>query len=210
MKATQYHTYLQNAYRYFNSHLFTPIFGHPVPEAILTLTSKKSAKGYYHHKRFNASGDRISEISICYNNLAYTTFDILSTLAHEMAHYEDFTVNYRPNKGRNGYHDKQWASIMRQIGLIPYCVDNGAKPGKETGFKVTHTIEEHGKFAVVATQFLSMYGDFPLAQNREVVIGQVKKKKTRPVAKCDCGTSFSLPYGLNITITCNKCGKSMI
>ena len=46
---------------------------------------------------------------------------------------------------RNGYHNKEWALKMREIGLLP--TSTGASGGKETGQKVTHMIEPGGAFA---------------------------------------------------------------
>ena len=48
------------------------------------------------------------------------------------------------NPSRNGYHNKEWAAKMKELGLIP---SNTGKPGgKETGQKMTHYIEEGGRY----------------------------------------------------------------
>jgi hypothetical protein len=47
---------------------------------------------------------------------------------------------------RSGYHNKEWAAKMREIGLMP--TDTGEPGGKQTGQRVTHYIVEGGPFAL--------------------------------------------------------------
>ena len=47
--------------------------------------------------------------------------------------------------GRRGYHNKQWAAKMHEVGLIPSRT--GKPGGKQTGQAVTHYIDENGRFA---------------------------------------------------------------
>ena len=58
-----------------------------------------------------------------------------STLVHEMCHLwqEDFG---KPSRG--GYHNRQWADKMIQVGLMP--TDTGEPGGQLTGQRVTHYI----------------------------------------------------------------------
>jgi len=67
---------------------------------------------------------------------------ILSTLAHEMANVWQQTHGKAP---RRGYHDRQWAGKMREIGLQPTSI--GEEGGKETGQSVTHYIIPEGRYA---------------------------------------------------------------
>jgi hypothetical protein len=46
---------------------------------------------------------------------------------------------------RKGYHDRQWAAKMREIGLHPSST--GEPGGKETGQTVTHYILPGGRYA---------------------------------------------------------------
>ena len=68
--------------------------------------------------------------------------EILSTLAHEMAHVWQQTHGRPP---RRSYHDREWAAKMREIGLQP--TDTGEPGGKETGQRVTHYIVAGGPYA---------------------------------------------------------------
>ena len=71
-----------------------------------------------------------------------TDEEILSTLAHEMAHVWQQTHGTAP---RRSYHDRQWAAKMKEIGLQP--TDTGEPGGKETGQSVTHYIVPGGPYA---------------------------------------------------------------
>ena len=61
-----------------------------------------------------------------------STEQSLSTLVHEMTHLEQ---HHFGKPSRAGYHNKQWAGMMKAVGLIPS--DTGAPGGKEVGQKVT-------------------------------------------------------------------------
>ena len=106
----------------------------------------KGAYGYFSGERFASAGNP-SEITdeIALNPTHFATRSpaaVLSTLAHEMAHLWQYHFG-KPS--RTGYHNKEWAAKMREIGLIPS--DTGEPGGKETGQRVTHYPEEGGAFA---------------------------------------------------------------
>ena len=77
-----------------------------------------------------------------------TVAETLSTLVHEMVHLWQ-AYNGKPGRGR--YHNKQWATKMKTIGLQPYNID---EPAKETGDRVTHHIIENGAFDVATKKLL--------------------------------------------------------
>jgi len=54
---------------------------------------------------------------------------------------------------RVSYHNKEWARMMRAIGLIPS--DTGQPGGREVGQKVSHYIEEGGAFARACAELVS-------------------------------------------------------
>ena len=72
---------------------------------------------------------------------ARTTEQNLSTLVHEMVH---LWQHHFGKPSRTGYHNKEWAAMMKAVGLIPS--DTGAPGGKETGQHVSHYIEADGAF----------------------------------------------------------------
>src|SRR3954464_9396682 len=106
----------------------------------------KGAYGYFSGERF-AKTTNPEEFAdeIALNPVHFATrkpIEVLSTLAHEMVHLWQHHTGKPPRKG---YHDKEWATKMREIGLIP--TDTGEVGGKETGQKMTHVINENGRFA---------------------------------------------------------------
>ena len=45
--------------------------------------------------------------------------------------------------GRTGYHNREWASKMLEVGLVPS--DTGQPGGKQTGQHMTHYIDPKGR-----------------------------------------------------------------
>ena len=66
---------------------------------------------------------------------------IISTLVHEMAHVWQETYG---DPSRRGYHNRQWAEKMREIGLQPSST--GEPGGRETGQSMTHYILPDGRY----------------------------------------------------------------
>src|SRR5262249_12419236 len=104
---------------------------------------------------------------------------------------------------RNGYHNKQWANKMEEIGLKPSST--GKEGGKRTGQKVSHYIIDGGKFdecwkLLEGAGFKFDYQDRP--NGPEVT----RKQKTAYV--CDgCGIRV---WGKDdLHILCEDCGKQM-
>jgi predicted SprT family Zn-dependent metalloprotease len=106
--------------------------------------------------------------------------EVLSTLAHEMTHLWQHHFGRRPRKS---YHDKQWASKMREIGLIP--TDTGEIGGKETGQKVSHFIDEQGRFAKAVAPLLKTHPAI-LYQDTSRADDAVTKKKAASKTKYTC------------------------
>ena len=122
------------------------LFGGSLPPCLITMQRHKGAYGYFSGDRFASVGD---------------PKDITDEIALNPAHFASRTptaIRYRPSPMKwcisgsiisasrrgNGYHNKEWAAKMREIGLIP--TDTGQPGGKETGQKVTHMIERGGTF----------------------------------------------------------------
>jgi hypothetical protein len=84
---------------------------------------------------------------------------------------------------RKSYHDKEWARKMREIGLIPTAT--GEIGGKETGQKMSHLIDETGKFkhacqSLLASNPAILYSDRTLEEDK------VRKKKLASKTKYTC------------------------
>jgi predicted SprT family Zn-dependent metalloprotease len=109
------------------------------------LQRKAKSYGYFANDRFGHRRDQeVSTDELALNPDAFagrSDKEILSTLVHEMCHLWQHHFG-RPS--RAGYHNKEWAEKMLEVGLIPS--DTGAPGGKQTGQHVTHYIRTGGPF----------------------------------------------------------------
>jgi hypothetical protein len=139
---------LQAAYDYLNRYLCE----NKLPNCLITLQRHKGTYGYFAADRFGRKdGERTDEIALNPKHFPHRlTEETLSTLAHEMKHLEQHHCG-KPGRGR--YHNKEWAAMMKAIGLIPS--DTGKEGGKETGDAVSHYIEPGGRFARTVEQLLA-------------------------------------------------------
>lgn len=130
---------LQDAYDHFNGELF----GDELPNCIITLKRKNRSFGSFSGKRYVRRDGRESD-EIALNPAHFqdrSLADTLATLVHEMVH---LWQHHHGSPGRGGYHNRQWAAKMKQIGLYPSST--GAGGGKETGDRMSHYIMSGGPF----------------------------------------------------------------
>lgn len=193
---------LGQAYDYFNKKLFDG----KLPDCLITLNRKANSYGYYHHEKFQsrAGKDLLSEISLNpdgFNNR--DDIEILSTLAHEMVHVQQF---YFGNPPRRGYHDRQFSEMMYEIGL--QTSSTGEPGGKSTGQRMSHYILEGGEFEIVANAFL--LGGSKLHWNSRVEEKEAKeRKKTREKFTCpSCQQSAWAKK--TAKLACGNCLQPMI
>ncbi len=131
---------LNGAYTYFNRVLFN----NELPGCILNFSRLQGTHGFMAPERWKRQEEKsfgTHEISLTPTTLYRTPLLIFSTLVHEMAHLWQWEFG---EPSRNGYHNREWAAKMRQIGLIPS--HTGQPGGKETGQHMTHYIEEGGRY----------------------------------------------------------------
>lgn len=193
--------YLQDAYESFNKELFNNELP-KLPNILITISRKNRAYGYFAPSAFKNSTDEVHEIALTPASLSRTTLESLSTLLHEMVHCWQ-QVYGKP--GRNGYHNKQWANKMKDVGLKPFSILDSKL---ETGFKCSHEIVPNSVFTDLAEVFTKQFGDIQLQTNYFVPTNNKVTVKKRPVVKCQCG-SFTVPFGVNLKITCNTCGDEV-
>jgi predicted SprT family Zn-dependent metalloprotease len=149
MITTKQYKTLDEAFEYFNKKLFEGM----LPDVMITLQRKSRTNGYHHFHKFKGRENQqeITEIALNPDNFSERTdTDILSTLVHEMCHHWQYSIG-EPSK--RGYHDKEWASKMIEIGLMPSST--GEPGGKQTGQRMSHYIVEGGQFEIVCGAFLT-------------------------------------------------------
>jgi SprT-like family len=162
---------LQRAWDHFNRVLWDGTLA----DCLITLQRHKGAYGYHHANRFQSleeDGENRDEIAL---NPAYfkgrKPEEILSTLAHEMAHAWQ---QQHGNPGRKGYHNREWAAEMTRIGLSPISIGK-LGGGNGTGQKVTHRIDPGGAFKAACDALLS--GGRPLLYHDQLESPEAKKKR---------------------------------
>ncbi len=139
---------LNHAYTFFNDRLF----GGRLPPCLITMQRSKKAYGYFAGGRFGTRDGREITDEIALNPSHFrsrTTEESLSTLVHEMTHLEQ---HHFGKPSRSGYHNREWAGLMRAVGLIPS--DTGAPGGRETGQSMTHYIEPGGQFEQACVELI--------------------------------------------------------
>lgn len=138
--STEYRAF-QLAYDFFNAELF----GDTLPHVLVTLQRHAKAKGYFSPERFTGRIVDTAAHELAMNPDGFTgrtDEEVLSTLAHEMAHVWQQTHGA---PSRRSYHNREWAEKMKEIGLQPS--DTGMVGGKETGQRMTHYIIPRGSYA---------------------------------------------------------------
>lgn len=139
----------QQAYDWFNVELFAGC----LPPCLITFQRSRSARGYFSAYRFAARNNytlRTDEIALNPDTFVGSTDKrILSTLVHEQAH---LWQAHEGEPGRGGYHNRQWARKMLEVGLQPISFD---QPGKMTGQRVTHEIISGGPFDLAAERLVA-------------------------------------------------------
>ena len=176
------YTSLDAAYEHFNRELFDG----QLPACLITMQRHKGAYGYFSGGRFASTAnpqDVTDEIALNPAHFAGRTTDkTLSTLVHEMVH---LWQHHFGKPSRTGYHNKEWAVKMRSVGLIPS--DTTQPGGKETGQKVSHYIEQGGRFERACTAYLATGAAF-LYHDRagDEDAAKARRKKAASKTKLTC------------------------
>lgn len=157
MKPMDTYDVLRDAFKFFNEELFEG----KLSDCMILLHRHRSAYGYFWADRFGQNGSKttVHEIALNPSHIRVRKpIDTFGTLAHEMVHQLQ-QEHGTPPKG--AYHNKQWAAMMKQIGLQP---DDGE--GNETGRYVSHKIVKDGRFdsaykAFSSKRDMTLFGDLP-------------------------------------------------
>ena len=143
MKITlQNYQTLQQAYDFFNNHLFNG----DLPQCLITYQRQNGSMGYYAPNRFRSMRDHeVTTDEIALNPMHFVTSsgdkEIMQTLNHEMCH---LWQNHFGKPSRKGYHNREWADKMISIGLIPSST--GAPGGRQVGQRIADYAEPNGRF----------------------------------------------------------------
>lgn len=199
---------LTAAYDHFNAELFNG----RLPSCIIHMHRKAKCYGYFAGDRFGTMRGTGSPVATTVDEIALnpthfkarTVEQSLSTLVHEMVHL----WQHRFGKARkDGYHDKEWAEMMVDVGLMPSST--GAEGGKKTGQKVSHYIIEGGDYARICAELLATGFKLPYVELWSTDKATVAKKaasKTR-YSCAACGVNaWAKPATVLI---CGGCRETM-
>jgi len=200
MKPMETYDILKNAFDFFNEALFDG----QLENCLILLHRHRNAFGYFHADRFakNDSKQTVHEIAL---NPAHIRErkprETFSTLVHEMVHQ---LQQERGTPPKGAYHNKQWAAMMKNVGLHPS--DTGKPGGAETGRYVSHYIVTDGLFDRAFKDFEKLYdltllGDLPLGKREK---GKTSKFKFAcPECKQNAWAKITA------TLVCGDCDLQM-
>ena len=192
---------LQAAY----DHLNRVLFGNRLPDAMFNYTRKPHMFGHFAEDRYSGRVAQFKKPEIALNPDSFvgrTDEQIVSTLAHEMKHLEQYRFG-KPSA--RGYHNREWAASMKAIGLMPS--NTGAVGGKETGQQMDHYIISGGAFSRAFADLAAT--GWKLNLQSTIYAGGSKKKKDKTKYTCpSCGLNMwaNIP---DADISCNPCGSVM-
>ena len=203
-RPTRTYTSLDAAYDHFNRELF----GGQLPPCLITMQRHKGAYGYFSGSRFASVSDPkelADEIALNPVHFArQTAAETLDTLVHEMCH---LWQHHFGTPSRNGYHNKEWAAKMREVGLIPS--DTGKPGGKDTGQKVSDYPEEGGRFERACTAFLATNAAI-LYHDRAGDGDGTRRKKAASKTKYTCPACQQNAWAKpDAHLICGDCGEEL-
>ncbi len=195
--------FFQEAYDFYNEFLFN----NELPGCVITLQRKKNCAGYFHGDTWKSDISETLSDEIALNPDTFESRSnhiVLSTLVHEMLHLKQ---HHFGNPSRTGYHNKQWARYMEDVGLMPSST--GEEGGKKTGQKMTHYIIPGGKFEEVTKVLLDRGYTIPWKFIFEDAEKSKKKRASKTKYTCpDCGlNAWGKP---DIDIICGSCEVALI
>lgn|SRR5215471_139803 len=173
---------LRDAFDFFNKELFDG----KLSDCLIILHRHRTAYGYFHASHMAAVENSMPwEKQKAVHEIALNPMHIrvrkpketLATLVHEMVHQQQQEHGKPP---KNVYHNKQWAQMMKDVGLQPS--DTGKIGGAETGRYVSHYVIAGGRFDLAFDVFekqqsLALFGDLP---------NPAKKKQRTSKFKFEC------------------------
>lgn len=138
-------TEFYHLFSYLYDHYNRTLFDGQLQMPIIVVTRKKNVFGYYSYQRWkDAKSNLVDEIAL--NPLMfdkYPIIEICQTIVHEMCHQWQYQYG---TPTRSGYHNKEWADKMEQIGLMP--TSTGQPGGTVTGQKMADYPIPNGLFSL--------------------------------------------------------------
>jgi hypothetical protein len=188
------------------THFSRELFANALPHCLITLRANGRAAGYFARDRFAALDGEARTDEIAMNAQLFRVRparETASTLVHEMAHLWQAHFGKPPRKG---YHDRQWATKMIEVGLMPS--DTGAPGGRNVGYRMTHYILDDGAFAASFARFAAT--GQTLSWGDAAQLGAMQPpRQTRVKFVCPaCGDAC---WGKEtLDLSCNGCRRRLV
>lgn len=133
------------------------LFDSELPPTLLTLAPGLESLGHFSLKRWRgASGQTVGEIRL--NPALFgecSWLQLFQTVVHQQCHLWQHT---RGTPSRPGYHNSEWATKMRTIGLVP--TTTGKPGGRMTGQRVEDYPAPDGLFIRVCADLIQRKNEF--------------------------------------------------
>lgn len=195
---------LTDAYDFFNERLFAGA----LPPCLITMQRKAKAYGFFAGQRFGDRDGKEVTDEIALNPTHFrnrSNTETLSTLVHEMVHLQH---QHFGKPSRTGYHNKEWADLMRKVGLIPS--DTGAPGGKTTGQRVSHYVEPGGRFAAACAELEGTGFAVPYVELWSEEAAAKGKTKAASKTKYTCPDCAANAWAKPATkLICGECSQPM-
>lgn len=203
----------QAAYDHFNRTLF----GGSLAPCLLVFRDGRARPGFVTlghfapHRWTRGERDdspRCHEISLNPEALRRPVAETMGTLVHEMAHQWQQDHGKPPS---GGYHDRQWAAKMIDVGLVPS--NTGQPGGKQTGRQMTHYVQAGGPFeralaAMPAAVALPWVSGVPLTLGGGSPEKEKRAKQQRKVAY-ECPGCEAKVWGKpDLNVICGECDET--
>jgi hypothetical protein len=195
---------LTEAYAFFNDRLFSG----RLPNCLITMQRRNRTYGYFAGRRFSTrDGVEVTdEIALNPSRFAEcSTEETLATLVREMVHLEQ---EHFGTPSRPGYHNREWATMMRAVGLIPTTGEPG---GKATGQRVGHCIEPDGPFARACAELIEEHGfTVPYVELWDEAEREAREKRAASKTKYTCpGCGVNAWAKPKTALICGDCDRPM-
>lgn len=200
---TQQYSKLDEAYNYFNKHLFD----NKLPDSIITLNAKGKTTGYLHYNKYKYKDGRSNLSELAFNPLEFESKDeteVYQTLVHEMVHLWQMIFG---EPSRKTYHNREWAYKMIDLGLQPSST--GLPGGRITGQSMSDYVIEGGLFEKVCGAFI--------LKEKRILINAVpeeekeKKKRNKTREKFVCPSCQMQAWAKKTAkLACGNCIQPMI
>ena len=186
---------LQKIYDHLNWRLFQD----KLPNCIITLKHRTGTSGFFSAKSYDRKDGTFSD-EIIMNPALYepdSPSEFLAVLAHQMTHL--WQVHYGA-PGRGGYHNREWADKMIEVGLQPS--QSGEKGGRETGDTMRHLIISGGEFYKAVQELVRSSGLLTWRQREKPAPSTSSKSGKRQKFTCpECGVIALSSHSAEIACT---------